>query len=123
MDKITPAINQNKGIEFMTHDEISNIDKQIAELAAKKQALLDSKRQEGIQQAKALIAQFSISLAELGFRGKGKARTESPKAVPKYANPGNPAQTWAGGKGARPKWVKEHLGKGGSLDDLLIQKA
>jgi DNA-binding protein H-NS len=107
----------------MNHDEISNIDKQIAELAAKKQALLDSKRQEAIQQAKALIGQHSISAAELGFRGNRKTRTESGKAAPKYANPGNPAQTWAGGKGARPKWVKEHLTKGGALDDLLISKS
>jgi len=106
----------------MINDEISTIEKQIAELAAKKQALLDGKRQEAIRQAKSLIAQHSISAAELGLRGKAKARAESGKAAAKYANPGNPAQTWAGGKGARPKWVKEHLAKGGALDDLLISK-
>lgn len=106
----------------MIHDEISNIDKQIAELAARKQTLLDSKRQEAIQQVKALIGQYSISAAELGFRGPGKVRGQLGKTSPKYANPGNPSQTWAGGKGARPKWVKEHLASGGALDDLLIPK-
>jgi DNA-binding protein H-NS len=107
----------------MIHDEISTIDQQIAELAAKKQALLSSKRHEAIQQAKVLIAQYSLSAGELGLRGKGKAVSESTKAPPKYANPQNPNQTWAGGKGARPKWAKEHLAKGGSLDDLLISKS
>ncbi len=107
----------------MSLDEISAIDQQIAELAAKKQALLSGRRQEAIQQAKALIAQYSLTAAELGFRARGKAAADTVKAAPKYANPANPNQTWAGGKGARPKWVKEHLTKGGKLEDLLISRA
>jgi DNA-binding protein H-NS len=39
-----------------------------------------------------------------------------------YANPADTSQTWAGGKGARPKWVKSHLEAGGKLEDLLIKK-
>lgn len=107
----------------MITEEISNIDKQIAELAAKKQALLSGRRQEAIQQARALIGQYSLTAAELGFRGRGRAGAEAFKAAPRYANPANPAQTWAGGKGARPKWVKDHLARGGALDDLLISRA
>lgn len=115
---------QKPGGNYMITDEISNIDKQIAELAAKKQALLSGRRQEAIQQAKALIGQYSLTVAELGFRGgRGRIGAEAFKAAPKYANPENPAQTWAGGKGARPKWVKDHLAKGGSLDNLLISRA
>lgn len=107
----------------MTIDEISTIDKQIAELAAKKQALLNSKRHEAIQQAKTLISQYSLTAIELGLRGKGKSASAPVKAAAKYANPNNSNETWAGGKGARPKWVKQHLANGGSLDQLLIDKA
>jgi DNA-binding protein H-NS len=107
----------------MTIDEISTIDRQIAELSAKKQVLLNSKRHEAIQQAKTLISQYSLTAAELGLRGKGKSGSDAIKATPKYANPHNSNQTWAGGKGARPKWVKQHLANGGSLDQLLIKNA
>ncbi|MCX8016564.1 MAG: H-NS histone family protein, partial [Rhodocyclaceae bacterium] len=81
-----------------------------------------SRRQEALQQAKALIAQYGLTAAELGFRTRGKAAGDAAKAVAKYANPANPSQTWAGGKGARPKWVKAHLAQGGKLEDLLIAK-
>ncbi|MCX8087391.1 MAG: H-NS histone family protein [Rhodocyclaceae bacterium] len=106
----------------MINDEISAIEQQIAELTAKRQALLNSRRHEAIQQVKSLIAQYGLTAVELGFRSKGRAGAEPSKAAPKYANPANPSQTWSGGKGARPKWVKEHLAKGGKLEDLLISK-
>lgn len=41
------------------------------------------------------------------------------KAVPKYANPADAAQTWTG-RGRKPKWVEELLASGKSLDDLAI---
>jgi DNA-binding protein H-NS len=102
--------------------DISELDKQIADLIAQKESILNSKRQEVLQQVKTMIAQYSLTAGELGFRTKGKLSGESGKAPPKYANPANPIQSWAGGKGARPKWVKEHLANGGSLDDLLISR-
>jgi len=45
-----------------------------------------------------------------------KGRT---KAAPKYANPADAAQTWTG-RGRKPKWVKELLASGKSLDDVAI---
>jgi DNA-binding protein H-NS len=38
---------------------------------------------------------------------------------PKYWNPGDHAQRWAG-RGARPKWYDTHLAKGGAPEDMLI---
>lgn len=101
-------------------NEVADLDKQIAELTAKKQAIVNGKRQEAIQEAKALIAQYTLTANELGFNIKGKSSTIAVKAAAKYANPKNPNETWAGGKGARPKWVREHLANGGVLDSLLI---
>jgi len=40
---------------------------------------------------------------------------------PKYHNPDNPAETWAG-RGRKPKWVAGKLATGSSLDDLLINR-
>ncbi|MGD0679981.1 MAG: H-NS histone family protein [Polyangiaceae bacterium] len=38
---------------------------------------------------------------------------------PKYRNPKNPSETWAG-RGAKPKWYEAHLAKGGKPEDMLI---
>jgi DNA-binding protein H-NS len=45
---------------------------------------------------------------------KGKAAGEKPA---KYRHPEDPAKTW-GGQGRQPRWVKEWLAGGNSLDDL-----
>lgn len=36
-----------------------------------------------------------------------------------YRDPDDPRKTWTG-KGARPKWLKEELGKGRSLDEFTL---
>lgn len=42
------------------------------------------------------------------------------KVPPKYRNPADPAQTWAG-RGAQPRWFREALAAGRVADDLLIR--
>ena len=42
------------------------------------------------------------------------------KVAPKYRNPANPAETWAG-RGQQPKWLALETGKGRSLDEFLIR--
>lgn len=61
---------------------------------------------------------------ELGFKLKelvNDAPTKSSKASapPKYKN-SKTGKTWSG-RGMKPKWIKDHLDNGGSLDDLLIK--
>ena len=55
---------------------------------------------------------------------KSTARKSGQKGVkvePKYRNPGNPAETWAG-RGMPPKWMSAELAKGRKLEDFLIIK-
>jgi DNA-binding protein H-NS len=40
--------------------------------------------------------------------------------APKYRNPQNPAETWAG-RGLRPKWLTAAMKGGKSADDFLIR--
>jgi DNA-binding protein H-NS len=46
-------------------------------------------------------------------------RRAYPTGKPKYQNPNNPAQTWAG-RGKTPLWVTRMLAGGKRLEDLLI---
>lgn len=49
-------------------------------------------------------------------RGRKKVKRTVP---PKYRNPDNAEQTWAG-RGRQPKWVEAALASGKTLDDLKI---
>ena len=47
------------------------------------------------------------------------ARRPYPPVLPKFANPDEPSQVWAG-RGKRPRWVIEMLATGLALEDLSI---
>jgi DNA-binding protein H-NS len=60
------------------------------------------------------------------LRGRfGKASNETserrpyPKVHPKFRNPEPPHQTWSG-RGRQPRWVRELLSAGKTIDDLRI---
>lgn len=44
------------------------------------------------------------------------------KVPPKYRNPDNPSETWAG-RGAQPRWLTAALKGGKKLADFLIDKS
>ena len=48
-----------------------------------------------------------------------KARRHYPPVLPKFANPDEPSQVWAG-RGKQPLWVIEKLASGLALEDLSI---
>jgi DNA-binding protein H-NS len=64
-------------------------------------------------------------LAHHDPRGRGNARGRgAPRGsvAPKYRNPNDPAQTWAG-RGLQPLWVRDAIKSGKKLDSFLIVKA
>jgi DNA-binding protein H-NS len=66
-------------------------------------------------------AKLEDRLRKIERAGKqlGGARCPNPKLPPKYRNPKNPQETWAG-RGKQPRWVKAELQTGRKLNDLLI---
>jgi len=52
----------------------------------------------------------------------GDGRGSKGPVAPKYRNPGNPAETWAG-RGLKPKWLTAAIKGGKSVDDFLIAGA
>jgi DNA-binding protein H-NS len=61
-----------------------------------------------------------------GFAGGGKAKSarggRMGPVAPKYRNPENPAETWAG-RGLKPRWLTAAIKGGKKLDDFLIAGA
>jgi DNA-binding protein H-NS len=51
-----------------------------------------------------------------------RERRPYPQVFPKYRNPAEPAETWAG-RGKRPRWLTAQPRTGKKLDDFRIQPA
>jgi DNA-binding protein H-NS len=49
-----------------------------------------------------------------------RERRPYPQVFPKYRNPAEPAETWAG-RGKQPRWLTAQLRTGKKLDDFRIQ--
>jgi DNA-binding protein H-NS len=54
-----------------------------------------------------------------GARGKGGRVGARDAVAPKYRNPANPAETWAG-RGLKPRWLAAALKSGKKLEDFSI---
>jgi DNA-binding protein H-NS len=73
-------------------------------------------------------AQLDRRLQQLGVRGSAHAKKMSharrryPQVFPKFRNPAQPGETWAG-RGKQPRWLTAQLKSGKKLDDFRIQSS
>jgi DNA-binding protein H-NS len=49
-------------------------------------------------------------------------RRKYPPVLPKFRNPSDPSETWAG-RGKRPRWMVAQLKEGKKMDDFLIDRS
>jgi DNA-binding protein H-NS len=49
-----------------------------------------------------------------------KGRRPYPPVLPKFRNPDEPSETWAG-RGKQPRWVRKQLRSGKRMDDFRIE--
>src|SRR6267154_3326770 len=73
--------------------------------------------QQRIQQEK-LRLEERLELLRTTLSG----RRPYPPVTPKYRNPDQPSETWAG-RGKQPRWLVAQLGSGKRIDDFRIKKA
>lgn len=87
-----------------------------SEMSRKKQ----QQKREVVAKVKALLAEHGMTLDDLPGRTAAKPGKPNKGIVPpKYRNPNDPSQTWTG-RGRKPRWVVEHLDKGGKIEALAI---
>jgi DNA-binding protein H-NS len=94
-------------------DELEKLQNQIIELQNKADTLQHERKATVIKEVQGKIKAYNLTAKDLGLGGKGKS--SSPVAV-KYRK-GD--QTWTG-RGRQPKFVVDHLAKGGKIEDLLV---
>jgi len=65
-----------------------------------------------------MAAESGFAMSEL-FTAPRRGVPKGSTLTPKYANPDNASETWAG-RGRKPKWLVAKMDKSGSIDKFLI---
>ena len=78
-----------------------------------------SERRRELETELAKLAQFDGRGGKAARSGRGGARGA---VAPKYRNPENPAETWAG-RGLRPRWLSAAIKGGKKIEDFAIAGA
>jgi DNA-binding protein H-NS len=87
----------------------------LAALRDQVEAALSSKvleQRRALESSLSKLGRFQGGKSSKGARGYGAV-------APKYRNPENPAETWAG-RGLKPRWLTAAIKSGKKIDDFLI---
>ncbi len=95
---------------------------QQAELELKIAEIQREERSTAIAKVKTLMAEFGLSLADIGGRAAaprvaGEPKPPSKVAI-KYRNAAT-SETWTG-RGLQPKWLRAALASGAKIEDFLV---
>lgn len=113
--------------------QIQALEQEAAALRAQADAERASQLKGVIEEARATIAEYSITAKELGLSNGGATKTKA-KAKPKSGNAslatrmgaaveyrGPNAETWMGGsRGRKPAWLSTALANGQQLSDFAV---
>lgn len=69
-----------------------------------------------------LLEKAAIKRAAMKIAARPAGRRKYPPVLPKYQNPNDPSETWAG-RGKQPRWLVSELKAGKKMDDFLIHRA
>ena len=98
-------------LKSMSIDELSKLKEQVA--AALSARVIEERRT--LQNELGKLERLGTN----GLRVKGVRGGPRGAVAPKYRNPGNPAETWAG-RGLKPLWLAAALKTGKKLEDFSI---
>ena len=101
----------------------------LQELMAQREALerqIDQtkkqERGEAIEKVRALMAEYGLTVADLGSRAPAaktkKSRSSGNKVAAKYRN-ASTGESWSG-RGLQPRWLKAALASGRKLSDFAV---
>lgn len=102
---------------------LESIQAKIRELEARAEELKRAEK-PGIKELRAVIAKYKLKPADIAVAlkpgsVKRKGMAKGTRLKPKYRNPRNKGETWAG-RGLKPKWIVAALQGGRKLEDFAI---
>jgi DNA-binding protein H-NS len=101
-------------LKSMSIDKLANLRAQVDAALASRVA--DERRT--LQTQLGQLSRFSAGGTPM-LRGRGGVRGA---VAPKYRNPDNPSETWAG-RGLKPRWLAAALKSGKKLEDFAIDRS
>jgi DNA-binding protein H-NS len=123
------------GMGYLTHtnkdvnemNNLSEIRKKIADLKKQELNILQKEKQNAITEVKQYIADFGLSAKDIGLTGvqtkkavktaTSKKKTKKTVAKIKYQRG---TDKWSGGRGPKPKWVKEIISAGQDIEQYRV---
>jgi DNA-binding protein H-NS len=100
---------KNEILKSMSTDELWELHEKVAAVLSSRieaeRAILEARLQK-------------LTATNIGVKSQRRAY---PKVAPKYCNPENRKETWAG-RGKQPRWLAAQLRSGKKLDDFLIRR-
>ena len=101
-------------LDSMSLKELKDLQSQVAKAIGSYE---DRKKKQALAELDEKAREMGFSLVELmGVSGKVRKRAA---AMPKYANPSDPSDTWSG-RGRKPCWFTAALNAGKTPEDLMI---
>lgn len=107
---------QPKSIDVndMSLEELKSLQNDLTKAIA---SFEERRRKEALVAVESKAREMGFSLSDLAG---GKKKSGKAAVAPKYQHPENPTLTWSG-RGRQPKWFKEGIESGKSVDDFLIK--
>ena len=102
---------------------IDEIRAQIQALQKQEREILLKEKDAVISQIKKQIAQYNLTASNLGFTTKKNAGSQKTKATSgsgKLTKYKKGDETWSGGRGPKPKWVKAVLDAGEDIEKYKV---
>jgi len=100
-------------LRSMSVDELWSLSEQVAWVLAKKIRAEKAKLEDRLRR---------IGSASNSVTTPARERRPYPKVLPKYRNPENRSETWAG-RGKQPRWLVAQLRSGKKLEEFQIKRA
>jgi DNA-binding protein H-NS len=101
-------------LESMSTDELWTLREKIAAALSEKLAAEKTYLETRLRQLRQGVESVGNN------KNVGHARRPYPRVFPKFKNPAQPSETWAG-RGKQPRWLTAQLRSGKKLDDFRIQ--
>ena len=101
---------KNRNLNSMSVDELWNLHETLVAELGRKMAAERVRLENRLRQLGSSTGHSIVS----------RERRAYPKVLPKYRNPKNEGETWAG-RGKQPRWLTAQLRTGRKLNDFLIR--
>lgn len=102
---------------------ITEIRAQIQALQKQEKDILLKEKDAVISQIKKQIVEYSLTASSLGFSAKKASfgqKTKTASSVGKLVKYKKGEETWSGGRGPKPKWVKALMDAGENIEKYKV---